>query len=402
MSESGSIERIIEEYKNIQMKFLNFLDNEENIEADFHNLIQFFKDIKIRDNQHNLRLFFHLLLRISNDHYRCPNFFGKIEQILQFFKDDIKKYYSNSEIFDIFQSSKRILLFLIEEKILRVDEYFYNQITKDNYLQAKYPQYFAPEIKPFTIAKFNPNNSFYLSRFLNRWDEEVKKGLPENFYELRKIGENESEICKLIREDSVKEFIAYMNKNSISCNKEIELSIYETNSYFFDLKTDGMMILSLIPRITLIEYAAFFGSIQIFNFLKSEGAELNSSLWFGAIHSKNAEIIHILEENNIQPTITVLNGFMRLKQNSYKECFSYSIKCHNNDAVNYFLTNCPQNEDENPNEIFNQSLEYYNFAFFQNELINESSFNDLCSYDYFSLVNALLISKDIDINKETI
>ena len=55
----------------------------------------------------------------------------------------------------------------------------------------------------------------------NYWINEINKEIPENFYELRKIGENESYICKLIREDSVKEFIVYMNKNNISSDQTI-------------------------------------------------------------------------------------------------------------------------------------------------------------------------------------
>ena len=36
----------------------------------------------------------------------------------------------------------------------------------------------------------------------------------------------------------------------------------------------------------MIQYAAFFGSIQIFSYLKSEGAKLTSSLWMHAVHGK--------------------------------------------------------------------------------------------------------------------
>ena len=48
---------------------------------------------------------------------------------------------------------------------------------------------------------------------------------------------------------------------------------------------------------TLIEYAAFNGSIQIFQYLKMNKVELNEELWSYAIHSGNAQIIHLLEEN---------------------------------------------------------------------------------------------------------
>lgn len=42
--------------KSIQDAFLNFLDNEENDEENFHSLKQIFEDIKILDNQYDFHL----------------------------------------------------------------------------------------------------------------------------------------------------------------------------------------------------------------------------------------------------------------------------------------------------------------------------------------------------------
>ena len=53
---------------------------------------------------------------------------------------------------------------------------------------------------------------------------------------------------------------------------------------------------------TLIEYSAFFGSIQIFRYLYQNRVEVFSTIWLYAIHGKNPEIIHFLEENNILPS----------------------------------------------------------------------------------------------------
>ena len=69
-----------------------------------------------------------------------------------------------------------------------------------------------------------------------------------------------------------------------------------------------------------MEYAAFFGSIQIFQYLKINGVEMNQELWLYSIHGKNAEIIHLIEERHIEPTIADVN--------SYKECFIESISAN--------------------------------------------------------------------------
>ena len=54
--------------------------------------------------------------------------------------------------------------------------------------------------------------------------------------------------------------------------------------------------------VNLIEYASFFGSIQIFKYLYLNGCKSNisqnSSIMVYAIHGCNEEIIHILEKNH--------------------------------------------------------------------------------------------------------
>ena len=135
--------------------------------------------------------------------------------------------------------------------------------------------------------------------------DESNKELPENFYEKRRERENDNQICKLIRKDSIIDFITYINQNDIQSKSIINPSIYETN--LFLIKNQ---------KVQLIEYAAFCGSIQIFNYLQNNGAELTPLLWLYAIHSNNAELIQILEENKIIP-----------KDATYEECFQ--IYTHN-------------------------------------------------------------------------
>ena len=68
-------------------------------------------------------------------------------------------------------------------------------------------------------------------------------------------------------------------------------------------------------RFTLIEYASFFGSIQIFKYLYLNGVDLRPSLWYYSIHGFDPEMFQILEENNVQ-------------HDSYDLCLKESIKCH--------------------------------------------------------------------------
>ena len=323
-------------------------------------------------NKHEFKSLLHLILRISDNHYRGTNFFNKIEKILLFFKDDIKNKMSNSEIFQIFKSNKRILLFLIEEKIMILDEIIAESFLQTKFNKAKYFEYFLPEIKPLLNEKFISKHRLSTKK--------IEEELPENYYIDRKIGENNNNICKLIQKDMIKDFILFINKNDYSLNATIEPSIYETNHFL--LKN---------PKISLIEYAAFFGSRHIFKYLAVNDATLNPSIWFYAIHGNDAEIIDYLKQNEISPI-----------KDSYYEVFIESIICHHNDFATYLLNNYLQDENENENKNvyhIRASIKSYNFTFLQNIFDYPQLFYFLCKYDHFILVNKFLKMKDIDINQ---
>lgn len=92
---------------------------------------------------------------------------------------------------------------------------------------------------------------------------------------------------------------------------KIKQSFFETNLY---LKENS-------PN--LIEYSAFFESIQIFQFLRLNKVELAEYIWPYAIHGGNADIIYILEENKIHSKFI------------YEYSFEESIKCYKNDIAYY-------------------------------------------------------------------
>ena len=77
----------------------------------------------------------------------------------------------------------------------------------------------------------------------------------ESFTKKGHIGENDSILASLIRQDSVEEFITYINWNSYSLSSKIKLPIFETNSFLIN------------KYLSFIEYTAFFGSIQIVQYL---------------------------------------------------------------------------------------------------------------------------------------
>ena len=191
----------------------------------------------------------------------------------------------------------------------------------------------------------------------------------------RNLGENDSYICTLIRQDLVEEFISYINRFNISLTIKINVSLFETNQFLIENEP------------TLIEYAAFFGSIQIFQYMQFNNVELTPSLWYYAIHSNNPEFIHILENNEIEPD-----------DKTYLKCYEEAIKCHHNDIANYIEANLlKQKEIKNFNEIIaNVSFHYYNYLYFPSNFFQSFVFYNLCKYNYTHIVEKMLkIQKDV-------
>ena len=359
--------------KDIYISIINYLENglsnknEENNEEENKNEVVF-------QNKDEFREFLMMLSKISKNHHRDSFFTNRIDAIISHFEDQIKQTFTNLELFKIFKKNFQIILLLSKKQILFFDDSIY-KYTQTKINKSLY-HFFYPEIKSFlseTKRKQIENEivSYDSDAFLH-------------FDEKRKIGENDSHICQLIRSDSIDDFIIYVNRNSINYSSTINTSIFETNPFL--LKNN---------KTSLIEYAAFYGSIQIFQYLKFSKAELSERLWLYAIHGKNGELIHLLEENRIFP-----------EYKSYYKCLQESIKCHHNDIVTYIndkyinQTGKITNFEDN---IFAYSFHYHNYKFMPNDL-NEHVFISyyLCQYDYMSIVNFMLNNKSFDIKNKII
>ena len=134
----------------------------------------------------------------------------------------------------------------------------------ENLLKQNYYLYFYPEIKSLLQNDIVFNEQI---KFLN---DEV-----DDFFQKRKIGENDDALCKIIRNDEIVTFIQFIQKEKISLQSKITKSIYENNP------------LLLENSLTLIEYSAFYGSINIFKYLLNNGVELTQSIWLYSIHGEN-------------------------------------------------------------------------------------------------------------------
>ena len=271
----------------------------------------------------------------------------------------LKQFLSNSELIDIFRNNKVLLLYLIEINIIFIDKTNFNVFLIQNDKVSKYDHFFYPQYKKFITKE---------------QQEEIEKEIlytSDIFNEKCHIGENDSYICNLIRNDSIDKFISFINQTNISLSSQISKSVFETNSFLLKKKDT-----------TLIEYAAFFGSISIFKYLMFNNVKLTNSLWLYAIHSNNAELISLIEENKVD-----------IK--SYNEIIEESISCHHNNLTDYFLNNTAKNKFAAYKSIY-----YMNYYFFPSDYIEDYIIFFACIWNLDNLFEKLLTMKGTNVNKK--
>lgn len=349
------VQQIIDAKKNLQRSFIDYLEGNDDEENQM-NLMDLLIDQQIYKNYDDLKIFLRMINKISKNHCRNPQFFSKIEKIILYFKDEIQNFFTNDEIIQIFRQNRRILLFLIEEKIITLNEKNIETLKK----YKNFENYFAPELS-------SDHNSFNAEKYF------------ETFNEKRHVGENDDYICKLIRDDNIDEFISFIKLNNINLSTTIKSSIYETNSFLIDKNP------------TLIEYSSFFGSIQIFRYLYQNKVVLTSSLWLYSMHGQSQEIINILNENMIIS-----------QDKQLYDIVNESIKCHHIEVTNYICNNL---FDENMPNILNdkkfgnESIKHYNFIFFPRNQSLKNYLYYFCRYGYTSIVKLLLRDQSVNVNQ---
>ena len=403
-----NIVEFVEKKKSIQNALLEFLEEESAADDKFENFVNLVTGQQIIKDQYEFKELLHLISNIGNNHHRSPNFIIKLERLLRQFKQDIKIYFSNSEIFEIFKDNKRILLFLIEEKLMIIDESIFSIITSDKYVEKNYCEYFQPEIKPLltqeNIEKYgSKNKSLKDDKFIERMNKEIE----ENFYDKRREGLNDDYLCELIRLDKIKEFITFTEQRNLSLKSEINKSIFETNQLLTDNK-----------KISLIKYALFYGSNDIIKYMINKKINITPSMFIYAVHSCNVELIKFLEAiDDLSQSYSESESENDFKNDSedssdfeyhydyYESVLFESIKCHHIEISKYIIENLIgkyfKNEIKNNtcDNIFIYAAEYFNYCFFPTNMECENMFFYLCENGYYTLVKIYLSESKIDINE---
>ena len=110
---------------------------------------------------------------------------------------------------------------------------------------------------------------------------------------------------------------------------------------------------------SIIEYAAFCVSIQIFQYLLTNDAKYEHSIWLYGIHSNNPEIINLIESSQFNsPDFKFL------------VCLKEAIKCHNNNIADYIMNNFTVSVDDSEfgENVDAYGIHYHNYVFYPENL----------------------------------
>ena len=190
-------------------------------------------------------------------------------------------------------------------------------------------------------------------------------------------GENSDAIATVIRNDDINAFRLFASNPNFDLNSTIERSPYERCSFVSELPY-------------LIEYAAFYGAINIFKYLFLNGAILSTRIAQFVVASGNLEMIRIIEQKgcNFDNTLEIAFNFAR--QNIF----------------DWIILNKMNNSSQMPiSEILNQCVHKNRFSIMVDLLENGWNPNDAdivtaaVQEDNLILLKLLLKIKGIVINR---
>ena len=104
--------------KDVEEKFVTFLNEQEELDEHLSTFDEHLQNQGISENKYELKLFLYLIVAICNNSYRSKSFFTKIELIIKILQEKIQNFFTNFEIFLLFQGNKRLLLLLFKLGIL--------------------------------------------------------------------------------------------------------------------------------------------------------------------------------------------------------------------------------------------------------------------------------------------
>ena len=192
----------------------------------------------------------------------------------------------------------------------------------------------------------------------------------------------------IIKDDDINELKNYINTNSSFFNKELKFKIIDTNP---------MKSFDTIIELNLLQFSAFYGSFNVFQFLKCNDCQYgeNSTISEMSIAGGNFNIIKICEQEGI----------------TFNTCFERSVQYHHIDISEWLLANYKCKSFFIYNCLLYCDYRTFLFLIYNNADVNDyyvlfnpnDTITKLCSQKIINIdLIKLLIEKGADINKSRV
>ncbi|OHT05692.1 hypothetical protein TRFO_05836 [Tritrichomonas foetus] len=256
----------------ISQSILDSIANYEDHRS-FDKFFQIFTDNNIVSNYEIYLAVLSILNRIAFLSASDLTIYEKIESILLRLKNDFQltSVFHQRTLFDTFYSSAEIILFFYEQNII---DLLY--IYQDNVFFKGL--FFFPEL----YKNYHNYRKYINANKLENQMKEFKSNI-DDFEHIRRTGLSNVKLYRLIQEDKLNEFIDFVNLENIDLSAKVNFSIFDQHF----IRNEEM---------TLIDYAMYFNSINIFKYLFIQKVSISEQSMEFALKGGNFEIIHIVEE----------------------------------------------------------------------------------------------------------
>ena len=222
-----------------------------------------------------------------------------------------------------------------------------NSCLSDILNSSKYDQNFIQDI--FYSLGINSD----MPKDYNKREELLHSLFPQNSLE------------SILMEDKIEELKNYiLTNNTFSNDAKLKVRTFSiitdlekkvpimSNDYFFS--TSSKYVKEINISANLLDFCAFYGSIECFKFLQINGCQFSSNITQFSIAGGNLQIIHIVSEN----------GF------SFNNCFRTSVQFHQKSITDWLVSNYACEEF-----IFTECLRFYDYRSFLFMFLNEADAN---------------------------
>lgn len=203
---------------------------------------------------------------------------------------------------------------LLNLKIIDRNQIAANDKCLDDLYGHPYDAMYFMHLLDFSNSESNKQlllefNQIYMSNEFLRRNFQV---LSKNNFELHKkfvnSGSNPDPLSNILKTDNIEKFQKYLTKTPIKLDSSISNSIYESNK--------------LVRKCQLIEFCAFYGSVNCFYYLLSNGVKPTERLPLYAIAGGDQRIISAIE---------------KIPGVAFKNCLSYAIAFHRFDLFKWLF-----------------------------------------------------------------